>query len=131
MTKWLSTAAIAFLAACSSSTPRAESRPEPVPSATPTEEFVTVAELWAPDESAVLGVVIAMREAPRGDASDFEMPTGDHDPGDGFGVLFGGFLDGFHGGFSFRGGRGLFLLLATQGHSGHQTQRNHQCLGHL
>lgn len=52
-------------------------------------EFVTVAELWAPDESAVLGVVVSMREMPSGRAADFVMPTGDHDPGDGFAVLFG------------------------------------------
>lgn len=95
--------ALVFVLACSSSQ-RADPEPtrevETAPEAAPVEhtvehtaergaQFVTVAEIWAPDESAVLGVVLAMREEPRGTAHDFEMPTGDHDPGDGFAVLFG------------------------------------------
>ena len=84
--RWL---LVLALACSSTARPSREAAPAS-PTVTETaDEFVTVAELWAPDESAVLGVVIAMREAPRGNAHDFEMPTGDHDPGDGFGVLFG------------------------------------------
>ena len=84
-----------LLLACSSGQSRSEPAPrdpEPAPSQEPaarTDEFVTGAELWAPDESAVLGIVVAMRQSPRGDASDFAMPTGESDPGDAYAVLFG------------------------------------------
>lgn len=87
--------ALVLLVACSSTpdsnrseTPTAGSSVHSDPAPEPAE-FVTVAEIWAPDESAVLGVIVAMREAPRGDASDYVLPDAEGDPGDGHGVLFG------------------------------------------
>ncbi len=86
--------ALALSVACSS-TPESNrsatpNRSAPVDPAPPVQsEFVTTAELWAPDESAVLGVIVAMREMPRGDASDYVLPEAEGDPGDGHGVLFG------------------------------------------